>query len=109
VPSEGSSAQDIPAVSHSRTNVNLKNYTSREEDQRAATQPAMLRRLFQKKPKHERLHEEPEVRYKGLLVSERDLGYTFVRPGGKTALKSSRSTNVRLLRDLLMVLRELFV
>lgn len=44
----------------------------------------MLRRLFQRKPKHERLQEEPEVRYKGLLVSEKDLGYTFVRPGGKT-------------------------
>ncbi|XP_026218632.1 voltage-dependent L-type calcium channel subunit alpha-1C isoform X2 [Anabas testudineus] len=42
----------------------------------------MLRALFQRKPKHERLEEEPEVRFKGLLVSERDLGYTYVRPGG---------------------------
>ncbi|XP_044042877.1 voltage-dependent L-type calcium channel subunit alpha-1C isoform X12 [Siniperca chuatsi] len=42
----------------------------------------MLRGLFQRKPKHERLEEEPEVRFKGLLVSERDLGYTYVRPGG---------------------------
>lgn len=45
---------------------------------------AMLRGLFQRKPKHERLEEEPEVRFKGSLVSERDLGYTYVRPGGKT-------------------------
>ena len=44
----------------------------------------MLRSLFQRKPKHERLEEEPEVRYKGLQVSETELGYTFVRPGGKT-------------------------
>lgn len=44
----------------------------------------MLRRLFQRKPKHERLEEEPEVRFKGLLVSEKDLGYTYIRPGGKT-------------------------
>lgn len=44
----------------------------------------MLRGLFQRKPKHERLEEEPEVRFKGLLVSERDLGYTYVPPGGKT-------------------------
>lgn len=43
----------------------------------------MLRRLFQRKPKHERLEEEPEVRFKGMLVSEKDLGYTHVRPGGK--------------------------
>ncbi len=43
----------------------------------------MLRGLFQRKPKHERLEEEPEVRFKGLLVSERDLGYTYVQPGGK--------------------------
>ncbi|XP_056281310.1 voltage-dependent L-type calcium channel subunit alpha-1C isoform X1 [Pseudoliparis swirei] len=42
----------------------------------------MLRGLFQRKPKHERLEEEPEVRFKGLLVSERDLGYTYVQPGG---------------------------
>ncbi|XP_075886257.1 voltage-dependent L-type calcium channel subunit alpha-1C [Nelusetta ayraudi] len=42
----------------------------------------MLRRLFQRKPKHERLEEEPEVRFKGLLVSEKDLGYTYIRPGG---------------------------
>ncbi|XP_078798392.1 voltage-dependent L-type calcium channel subunit alpha-1C isoform X28 [Oryzias latipes] len=42
----------------------------------------MIRGLFQRKPKHERLKEEPEVRFKGLLVSERDLGYTYVRPGG---------------------------
>ncbi|XP_070405065.1 voltage-dependent L-type calcium channel subunit alpha-1C isoform X18 [Nothobranchius furzeri] len=42
----------------------------------------MLRGLFERKLKHERLEEEPEVRYKGLLVSERDLGYTFIRPGG---------------------------
>ncbi|XP_074482134.1 voltage-dependent L-type calcium channel subunit alpha-1C isoform X9 [Sebastes fasciatus] len=42
----------------------------------------MLRGLFQRKPKHERLEEEPEVRYKGLMVSETDLGYTYVRPGG---------------------------
>lgn len=43
----------------------------------------MLRGLFQRKPKHERLEEEPEVRFKGLLVSERDLGYTYIPPGGK--------------------------
>lgn len=48
------------------------------------TSGAMLRGLFQRKPKHERLEEEPEVRFKGLLVSERDLGYTYIRPGGKT-------------------------
>jgi len=48
------------------------------------TRGAMLRGLFQRKPKHERLEEEPEVRFKGLLVSERDLGYTYVQPGGKT-------------------------
>lgn len=46
---------------------------------------AMLRGLFQRKPKHERLEEEPEVRFKGLLVSEKDLGYTYIRPGGKWA------------------------
>lgn len=45
----------------------------------------MLRGLFQRKPKHERLEEEPEVRFKGLLVSEKDLGYTYIRPGGKWA------------------------
>lgn len=45
----------------------------------------MLRGLFLRKPKHERLEEEPEVRFKGSLVSERDLGYTYVRPGGKAA------------------------
>lgn len=44
----------------------------------------MLRHLFQKKPKHERLEEEPEVRFKGSLVLEKDLGYTYIRPGGKT-------------------------
>lgn len=44
----------------------------------------MLRGLFQRKPKHERLEEEPEVRFKGLLVSEKDLPYRYVRPGGKT-------------------------
>lgn len=44
----------------------------------------MLRGLFQRKPKHERLEEEPEVRFKGLLVSEKDLGYKYIRPGGKT-------------------------
>lgn len=43
----------------------------------------MLRGLFLRKPKHERLEEEPEVRFKGSLVSETDLGYTYVRPGGK--------------------------
>ncbi|XP_061523692.1 voltage-dependent L-type calcium channel subunit alpha-1C isoform X8 [Phycodurus eques] len=42
----------------------------------------MLRGLFTRKPKHERLQEEPEVRFKGRLVSETDLGYTYVRPGG---------------------------
>lgn len=44
----------------------------------------MLRGLFHRRPKHERLEEEPEVRFKGLLVSERALGYTHVPPGGKT-------------------------
>lgn len=43
----------------------------------------MLRGLFQRKPKHERLEEEPEVRFKGLMVTERNLGYTYVQPGGK--------------------------
>nr|XP_033968464.1 voltage-dependent L-type calcium channel subunit alpha-1C isoform X2 [Pseudochaenichthys georgianus] len=42
----------------------------------------MLRGLFQRKPKHERLEEEPEVRFKGSMVTETDLGYTYVRPGG---------------------------
>ncbi|XP_077956407.1 voltage-dependent L-type calcium channel subunit alpha-1C isoform X10 [Gasterosteus aculeatus] len=42
----------------------------------------MLRGLFQRKPKHKRLEEEPEVRFKGLMVSERNLGYTYVQPGG---------------------------
>lgn len=46
---------------------------------------AMLRGLFQRKPKHERLEEEPEVRFKGLLVSEKDLGYTYIQPGGRWA------------------------
>ncbi|XP_055081575.1 voltage-dependent L-type calcium channel subunit alpha-1C [Periophthalmus magnuspinnatus] len=42
----------------------------------------MLRGLFRKKPKHERLEEEPEVRFKGQLVSERALEYSYVPPGG---------------------------
>ncbi|XP_035378009.1 voltage-dependent L-type calcium channel subunit alpha-1C isoform X7 [Electrophorus electricus] len=42
----------------------------------------MLRRIFQRRLKHERLQEEPEVRFKGKLISEKDLGYTYVRPGG---------------------------
>ncbi|XP_058629116.1 voltage-dependent L-type calcium channel subunit alpha-1C isoform X1 [Onychostoma macrolepis] len=43
----------------------------------------MLRGLFSRRRlKHERLEEEVEVRFKGKLVSERELGYTFVRPGG---------------------------
>ncbi|XP_043964788.1 voltage-dependent L-type calcium channel subunit alpha-1C isoform X11 [Gambusia affinis] len=42
----------------------------------------MLRGLFQRKLKHERLEEEPEVRFKGSLVSERNLGYKYIRPGG---------------------------
>ncbi|XP_026087870.1 voltage-dependent L-type calcium channel subunit alpha-1C isoform X2 [Carassius auratus] len=43
----------------------------------------MLRGLFSRRRlKHERLEEEAEVRFKGKLVSERELGYTFVRPGG---------------------------
>ncbi|XP_059361334.1 voltage-dependent L-type calcium channel subunit alpha-1C-like isoform X1 [Carassius carassius] len=43
----------------------------------------MLRGLFSRRRlKHERLKEEVEVRFKGKLVSERELGYTFVRPGG---------------------------
>lgn len=50
---------------------------------------AMLRGLFQRKPKHERLEEEPEVRFKGSMVSERDLGYTYVRPGGKSVFDES--------------------
>lgn len=45
----------------------------------------MLRGLFSRRRlKHERLEEEVEVRFKGKLVSERELGYTFVRPGGKS-------------------------
>lgn len=54
----------------------------------------MLRGLFQRKPKHERLEEEPEVRFKGQLVSETNLGYTYVRPGGKTdaAARSAAET-----------------
>ncbi|XP_059367283.1 voltage-dependent L-type calcium channel subunit alpha-1C-like [Carassius carassius] len=43
----------------------------------------MLQGLFSRhRLKHERLEEEAEVRFKGKLVSERELGYTFVRPGG---------------------------
>ncbi|XP_042597816.1 voltage-dependent L-type calcium channel subunit alpha-1C-like isoform X13 [Cyprinus carpio] len=43
----------------------------------------MLRGLFSRRRlKHERLQEEVEERFKGKLVSERELGYTFVRPGG---------------------------
>ncbi|XP_052433351.1 voltage-dependent L-type calcium channel subunit alpha-1C isoform X1 [Carassius gibelio] len=43
----------------------------------------MLRGLFgRRRLKHERLKEDVEVRFKGELVSERELGYTFVRPGG---------------------------
>ncbi|XP_068075602.1 voltage-dependent L-type calcium channel subunit alpha-1C isoform X9 [Danio rerio] len=43
----------------------------------------MLRGLFSwRRLKHERLEEEVEVRFKGKLVSERELGYTHVRPGG---------------------------
>lgn len=45
----------------------------------------MLRGLFSRRRlKHERLEEEVEVRFRGKLVSERELGYTFVRPGGKS-------------------------
>lgn len=43
----------------------------------------MLRGLFERKPKHERLQEEPEVRFRGLLVTERELGYRYIPPGGK--------------------------
>ncbi|KAM8884318.1 voltage-dependent L-type calcium channel subunit alpha-1C isoform 4-T4 [Synchiropus picturatus] len=42
----------------------------------------MLQALFQRRPKHQRLQEEAEVRFKGLLVSESLLGYTHVPPGG---------------------------
>uniref|UniRef100_A0A8C1CM08 Voltage-dependent L-type calcium channel subunit alpha n=1 Tax=Cyprinus carpio carpio TaxID=630221 RepID=A0A8C1CM08_CYPCA len=43
----------------------------------------MLRGLFSRRRlKHERLEEDVEVRFKGKLVSERELDYTFVRPGG---------------------------
>lgn len=45
----------------------------------------MLRGLFSRRRlKHERLEEDVEVRFKGKLVSERELDYTFVRPGGKS-------------------------
>lgn len=43
----------------------------------------MLRGLFERKPKHERLQEEPEVRFRGLLVTESVLGYRYIPPGGK--------------------------
>lgn len=50
----------------------------------------MLRGLFgRRRLKHERLEEEVEVRFKGKLVSERELGYTFVRPGGKSCVFST--------------------
>ncbi|XP_076862625.1 voltage-dependent L-type calcium channel subunit alpha-1C isoform X3 [Brachyhypopomus gauderio] len=42
----------------------------------------MLRRFFQRRLKHERLQEEPDVRFKGKLISEKELGYTYVQPGG---------------------------
>lgn len=58
----------------------------------------MLRGLFQRKPKHERLEEEPEVRFKGLLVSERDLGYKYVRPGGKTVHTPDLQNAIHMLR-----------
>ena len=48
----------------------------------------MLGRLFQRKPKHERLQEEPEVGpAKGMLITETEMEYTYVRPGGKDNLK----------------------
>ncbi|XP_063073038.1 voltage-dependent L-type calcium channel subunit alpha-1C isoform X4 [Engraulis encrasicolus] len=42
----------------------------------------MLGRLFSRKHTHQRLQEEPEVRFKGKLISEQELNYTYVRPGG---------------------------
>lgn len=45
----------------------------------------MLQGLFRRQLKHERLEEEVEVRFKGKLVSEKELGYTHVRPGGKSS------------------------
>ena len=59
----------------------------------------MLRGLLQKKPKHERLEEETDVRFKGLLVSERDLGYTYVRPGGKTDHSPDKMSVMRSVTD----------
>ncbi|XP_069048207.1 voltage-dependent L-type calcium channel subunit alpha-1C isoform X2 [Lepisosteus oculatus] len=44
--------------------------------------------MFQKaftlhrKPRHQRLPPEPDAKYKGKLVSETQLNYTYVRPGG---------------------------
>lgn len=49
----------------------------------------MLQRLFSRRRlKHERLEEEVEVRFKGKLVTEKELGYTYVRPGGKSSTYS---------------------
>ncbi|XP_056603541.1 voltage-dependent L-type calcium channel subunit alpha-1C isoform X5 [Triplophysa dalaica] len=43
----------------------------------------MLKGLFSRRRlKHQRLEEEAEVRFKGKLVSENELGYSYVRPGG---------------------------
>ncbi|KAL4640765.1 voltage-dependent L-type calcium channel subunit alpha-1C isoform X1 [Arapaima gigas] len=42
----------------------------------------MFRGLFHRKQRHERLEEEPEVKFKGKLISETQLECTYVRPGG---------------------------
>ncbi|XP_030622315.1 voltage-dependent L-type calcium channel subunit alpha-1C [Chanos chanos] len=42
----------------------------------------MLRSFFQRRRKHERLEEEPLARFRGKLISETELSYTHVRPGG---------------------------
>ncbi|XP_072566206.1 voltage-dependent L-type calcium channel subunit alpha-1C isoform X1 [Paramormyrops kingsleyae] len=45
-------------------------------------QKTMFHRLFHRKQKHERLEEEPDVKFRGKLISETQLECTYVRPGG---------------------------
>uniref|UniRef100_A0A8C9SSH6 Voltage-dependent L-type calcium channel subunit alpha n=1 Tax=Scleropages formosus TaxID=113540 RepID=A0A8C9SSH6_SCLFO len=42
----------------------------------------MFRGLFRRRQRHERLEEEPELKFKGKLISETHLDCKYVRPGG---------------------------
>lgn len=43
----------------------------------------IIRRLFLKKMKNDCFQEDPDMKFKGRLISEKELGYTYVQPEGK--------------------------